>query len=131
MHTQTVTGTCFGSLLHIQTGTVNCFNNFCIIKLVLVPVFNIFRILELVLVSAAIFLHSQTRTGTSYLCHLQFKGVVSLEMIMCLPQYGVYLNKIVESVIPVLADQLVIVLDEIVKHISSFYCYFSIFLALL
>ena len=70
-------------------------NHFRILKLVLVPVLNHFRILKLVLVPIRIFSYSQTGTGTSYLYHLKFKGVIGLEILILLLQYGLYLNIIV------------------------------------
>ena len=47
------------------------------------------------------FSHSKNGTGTSYLYRFKFKGVIGLEMLMCLLQYGLYLNKYFESSIPV------------------------------
>ena len=109
---------------------VHILNNSCILKMVLVPLLNIFLILKLVLVPVPIFLRSKTGTGTSYRYRLHFKGVIHFEMRMRLLQYGLYLNKIVDSGIFIWADQLVVGSYEIVKPIISFYCYFFIFIAL-
>ena len=76
-------------------GLDNCFiiklvlvpvlNNYCIFKLVLIPVLNSFSIIKLVLVPVSKFLHYRTGTDTSYLYCLQFKVLMGLGMIMCLP----------------------------------------------
>ena len=86
----------FWKSLHSQTGTGTC----------------------------SIFPHYQTGTVTSYLYRLHFKGAIGLEILMCSLQYWIYLNKSVQSVMPVWSYQLVIGSYEIVKPISSFYCYF-------
>ena len=74
MHYRTGTGTCFEYSSYSRTGTGTCLEYFSHSQTGTGTCFGLFS-------------YSQTGTGTSYLYIFQFKGLIVLEMIMCLLQY--------------------------------------------